>query len=104
MTSRVFCVPLPEVDQWGIPKEKMPHCPGCGEDELGLLEPDRAICYRCSASIVRYQDGISIIDVEVVCCNCPWMGTVLAMEPDHDGDLCCPQCFQLIEVRADIGD
>ena len=40
-------VPFPEVDEWGTPLTKMPDCPRCGEDELGLIHPGFMMCYLC---------------------------------------------------------
>jgi len=37
----------PEADEWGTPKEKMPDCPKCGADELGLIRPEYILCYCC---------------------------------------------------------
>ncbi len=30
-------IELPECDKYGTPKEKMPNCPICKEDELGMI-------------------------------------------------------------------
>lgn len=38
---------LPDCDAWGTPLEKMPVCPRCGEDELGMTAPHFAFCYVC---------------------------------------------------------
>lgn len=37
----------PETDKWGTPTEKMPDCPKCGEDELGLITSGYIMCYLC---------------------------------------------------------
>lgn len=44
-------VKLPETDEHGTPREKMPDCPRCGEDELGMLRPSYAFCYACGFEI-----------------------------------------------------
>ena len=33
-----------------------------------------------------------ITDVEALCSNCGWKGTVGDCEPDDDGSLICPNC------------
>jgi len=38
----------PEIDKWGRPMQKMPDCPECGEDELGLITSEYIMCYSCS--------------------------------------------------------
>ena len=38
---------LPPCDEWGVPIWKMPPCPKCSEDELGMLSPGFALCYAC---------------------------------------------------------
>ena len=40
-------VPLPDCDENGTPLEKMPNCPRCDADELGMLMPGAAFCYFC---------------------------------------------------------
>ena len=35
-----------EVDQYGTPLTKLPDCPSCGMDELGLIG-ERLLCYAC---------------------------------------------------------
>lgn len=35
-----------EVDQYGTPVSKLPDCPSCGLDELGLIG-ERLLCYAC---------------------------------------------------------
>ena len=39
---------LPGVDEWGVPLAKMPRCPRCNADELGMIHEDYALCYACS--------------------------------------------------------
>lgn len=38
---------FPELDQWGTPIEKLPSCPRCGEDELGVMHRQLVLCYWC---------------------------------------------------------
>lgn len=40
-------VPFPELDEWGTPTSKLPNCPRCDEDELGVIHEQLMICYRC---------------------------------------------------------
>lgn len=46
-------IDFPAVDEWGTPLTKMPDCPRCGEDELGLIHPDFAVCYHCGFNCHR---------------------------------------------------
>jgi len=47
---------LPEWDEIEMrPKTKMPNCPNCEEDELGMLKKDEAFCYQCLSIFVRDQ-------------------------------------------------
>jgi len=39
---------IPDCDEWGVPVEKMPGCPRCGEDELGMQYPGQVLCYWCA--------------------------------------------------------
>ena len=50
---------FPEVEQVGIggielyaPKAKLPNCPHCDEDELGLLHKEEILCYACGWRLV----------------------------------------------------
>lgn len=94
-----YVIPLPGVDEHGTPLSKMPNCPNCGEDELGLIEPNRGLCYRCQCVVLRTPTGESITATPAVCGHCPWQGTVGACEPNDDGELTCPQCGQIIVIR-----
>lgn len=47
---------LPIVDENGTPKTKMPNCPRCGEDELGMIQSDVAVCNWCDVTILRKQE------------------------------------------------
>jgi len=51
---------LPPSDQFGAPAEKMPDCPSCGEDELGMITPGRAFCYVCAVWYVD-RDARTIV-------------------------------------------
>lgn len=48
-------IDLPETDEWGTPLTKMPDCPRCGDDELGLIHPDFVLCYKCGWN--QYREG-----------------------------------------------
>lgn len=41
------------IDEYGTPKTKMPSCPLCDHDELGLIQPDMAYCYACGLTVLR---------------------------------------------------
>jgi hypothetical protein len=48
-----YYIDLPEWDSENLrPKTKMPNCPTCGEDELGMLTENMAYCYCCHANIL----------------------------------------------------
>lgn len=100
ITTHEYLLPLPSVDEWGTPTSKMPNCPHCGDDELGMIFPDQAVCNRCSAIVVRTQPGQQITAVPAICGQCPWKGTVEACEPS-DGDLLCPQCLNEISIKTE---
>ena len=49
---------LPEIDNkiWAgfrlaTPLTKMPNCPNCGTDELGMIDKGKAVCYFCQMII-----------------------------------------------------
>ena len=46
-------IALPQCDKWGVPVEKMPNCPNCLQDELGMLKDGIAFCYACNRTYVR---------------------------------------------------
>lgn len=57
MTFKI-CLPLLKQEIWAqyriaSPITKMPNCPNCGEDELGLMQPNEAFCYACTQVIER---------------------------------------------------
>lgn len=48
MSNRNEQLELPEWDEKELkPTAKMPNCPRCGEDELGMLHAELTICYAC---------------------------------------------------------
>jgi len=47
-----WIIPLPGCDEWGTPLAKMPDCPRCEDDELGMLQPGFAVCYACQLEII----------------------------------------------------
>lgn len=99
MATLEIVVPLPKCDQSGTPLEKMPNCPNCGEDELGMVQDGRAVCNVCNCTAIRHVPGLHLLDVPAVCNNCPWHGTVHGCEPTDSGDLSCPQCGEEIVIR-----
>lgn len=42
---------LTDLDEWDRPKEKLPCCPKCDDDELGVIHADLLLCYRCGWKI-----------------------------------------------------
>lgn len=90
---------LPDVDQWGTPLVKMPPCPNCREDELGMIERDRAVCNLCNCVVTRSVPGTHILDLPAICGDCPWTGLVQDCEQGASGDLLCPSCSSEIAIR-----
>jgi hypothetical protein len=101
-----YVIPLPAVDEWGTPVSKMPNCPHCGEDELGMMLGQHgdhdgfALCYRCQAIVIRHDKTQSLPDILLRCGDCPWMGSLGATEPGDEGELLCPQCLNEISVKT----
>lgn len=57
MSSSLLYANLPEWDEKNLrPKTKMPLCPNCNEDELGMLSSTVAKCYNCNYLITK-NDG-----------------------------------------------
>ena len=50
---------FPELDENGTPKEKLPDCPRCEEDELGVIHPELLFCYNCGWRLMVGKDGIA---------------------------------------------
>lgn len=48
---------FPELDEWGRPRAKLPDCPRCGEDELGVVHEGLLKCYLCGWSLDRLSCG-----------------------------------------------
>ena len=46
---------MADLDEYDTPKVKLPNCPKCGEDELGVMDADLCLCYRCGWKIVGKQ-------------------------------------------------
>jgi hypothetical protein len=38
---------LEDLDEFDRPKKKLPNCPKCEEDELGVVHAGWVMCYRC---------------------------------------------------------
>jgi ribosomal protein L37AE/L43A len=38
---------LNDLDEFGGPKVKLPNCPKCDEDELGVIHANLILCYSC---------------------------------------------------------
>ena len=38
---------ITDLDEFGSPKQKLPNCPKCDEDELGVIHSNLVLCYRC---------------------------------------------------------
>jgi ribosomal protein S27AE len=46
-------MPFPELDEHGTPTAKLPDCPVCGDDELGVIHADLMVCYACGYRVER---------------------------------------------------
>jgi ribosomal protein L37AE/L43A len=46
-------IAFPELDEYGTPKTKMPDCPRCGDDELGVIHECLILCYKCGWKLER---------------------------------------------------
>lgn len=42
---------LCDLDEFDRPKRKLPNCPKCDEDELGVIHANLMLCYRCGWKI-----------------------------------------------------
>jgi ribosomal protein S27AE len=42
---------LCDLDEYDRPTVKLPNCPRCGEDELGVIHADLMLCYLCGWQI-----------------------------------------------------
>lgn len=48
---------FPELDEWDTPKAKLPNCPRCGDDELGVIHRNYMMCYACGWELERKEDA-----------------------------------------------
>ena len=44
---------LGSLDEYGTPTEKLPNCPRCDEDELGVIHERLILCYSCGWRLER---------------------------------------------------
>jgi len=51
-----YDIPFPELDEYNTPKEKLPNCPNCGEDELGVIHERYMMCYACKWRMELLED------------------------------------------------
>ena len=49
---------FPELDEWGRPTAKLPDCPRCGDDELGVIHVCLVLCYRCGWELERSPEEV----------------------------------------------
>ena len=90
---------LPDCDQDGVPKQKMPNCPNCGEDELGMMMPGQAYCYRCCRTFLQAVPIVAAPEID----DDQWDGCV-----GDESEGTCPACgarLQYVELlaSADLG-
>jgi ribosomal protein L37AE/L43A len=38
---------MSDLDEFDTPKRKLPPCPRCDEDELGVIHANLMLCYQC---------------------------------------------------------
>ncbi len=50
---------LTDLDEFDTPKRKLPNCPRCDEDELGVIHADLMLCYCCGWKIEGRLKGAS---------------------------------------------
>lgn len=53
--NHIKTIELPKCNEWGTPISKMPNCPVCNEDELGMIHPNYTICYSCGTEFHRFS-------------------------------------------------
>lgn len=75
---------LPACGRWGAPLERMPHCPRCGEDELGMLRPGYAFCYVCGHVIEEPQELLNPPQEQVM--QKPTVGRIVHYRSDRPQD------------------
>ena len=66
--------PFPDVDDWGRPTRKMPICPKCGNDELGLITKDVVICYQCRWKTESVMNKVDMSEIEQIVVILPRRG------------------------------
>ena len=44
---------FPQLDADGTPVAKLPPCPNCEDDELGVITDETVLCYKCGWKLVR---------------------------------------------------
>lgn len=49
---RKLFVILDDLNSYGTPRQKLPNCPKCDNDELGVISPNLIMCYNCSWRMV----------------------------------------------------
>ena len=49
--------PWPKCNEYETPLEKLPNCPRCGEDELGMITKDYIMCYVCGFEAWNKRSG-----------------------------------------------
>jgi hypothetical protein len=54
---------FPELDEHGTPTAKLPDCPQCGDDELGVVSRDCVLCYRCGWEFWRPEAKAVLRDI-----------------------------------------
>lgn len=78
---------FPELDTYGTPTSKLPNCPRCEEDELGVIHAKYLLCYVCGYD--QHDDGSYghndlIMDDpghgNVYCHLCDWQVSCSTME------------------------
>lgn len=53
MTETRRMTAFPQLDEHDTPTAKLPNCPRCDDDELGVIHRDFMMCYACRWEIFR---------------------------------------------------
>lgn len=56
---------FPDLDEHDTPKQKLPNCPRCGDDELGVIHPGYMMCYACGWEMYKDDSPSSTLSKRV---------------------------------------
>lgn len=49
---------FPDLDCWGRPMVKLPNCPRCDADELGVIHENLVMCYACNWKLFKDEQPV----------------------------------------------